>query len=62
MRYSACFTAHVTGNFVLIGAALADPSHVSILLKFLAFSRIHHWCRHGALADCSRRKTAKALP
>jgi uncharacterized membrane protein YoaK (UPF0700 family) len=31
------FTAHVTGNFVLIGAALADPSQVSILLKFLAF-------------------------
>jgi uncharacterized membrane protein YoaK (UPF0700 family) len=31
------FTAHVTGNFVLIGAGLADPSHVSILLKFLAF-------------------------
>jgi len=31
------FTAHVTGNFVLIGAALADPSHISILLKFLAF-------------------------
>ena len=31
------FTAHVTGNFVLIGAALADASRVSILLKFLAF-------------------------
>jgi uncharacterized membrane protein YoaK (UPF0700 family) len=31
------FTAHVTGNFILIGAALADPSHASILLKFLAF-------------------------
>lgn len=31
------FTAHVTGNFILIGAALADPSHSSILLKFLAF-------------------------
>lgn len=31
------FTAHVTGNFVLIGAALADPVHVPILLKFLAF-------------------------
>lgn len=31
------FTAHVTGNFILIGAALADPSHISILLKFLAF-------------------------
>jgi uncharacterized membrane protein YoaK (UPF0700 family) len=31
------FTAHVTGNFILIGAALADPAHSSILLKFLAF-------------------------
>jgi uncharacterized membrane protein YoaK (UPF0700 family) len=31
------FTAHVTGNFILIGAALADPSHSSVLLKFLAF-------------------------
>ena len=31
------FTAHVTGNFILIGAALADSSRSSILLKFLAF-------------------------
>lgn len=31
------FTAHVTGNFILIGAALADRAHISILLKFLAF-------------------------
>lgn len=31
------FTAHVTGNFVLIGVALADPSQTSVLLKFLAF-------------------------
>ena len=31
------FTAHVTGNFVMIGVALADPAHVSVLLKFLAF-------------------------
>ena len=31
------FTAHVTGNFVLIGVALADASQSSILLKFLAF-------------------------
>src|SRR5450830_964814 len=31
------FTAHVTGNFILIGAALADASQMSILLKFLAF-------------------------
>jgi uncharacterized membrane protein YoaK (UPF0700 family) len=29
---------HVTGNFILIGAALADPSKASILLKFLAFA------------------------
>jgi uncharacterized membrane protein YoaK (UPF0700 family) len=31
------FTAHVTGNFILIGAALADPGRASILLKLLAF-------------------------
>ena len=31
------FTAHVTGNFILIGAALADPAHTPVLLKFLAF-------------------------
>nr|WP_308606114.1 YoaK family protein [Massilia sp. DJPM01] len=31
------FTAHVSGNFVLIGVALADASKASILLKFLAF-------------------------
>jgi uncharacterized membrane protein YoaK (UPF0700 family) len=31
------FTAHVTGNFILIGAAFADPEHRSVLLKFLAF-------------------------
>lgn len=31
------FTAHVTGNFVLIAVGLADPSQASSLLKFLAF-------------------------
>jgi uncharacterized membrane protein YoaK (UPF0700 family) len=31
------FTAHVTGNFILIGAALANASFASILSKFLAF-------------------------
>ncbi len=31
------FTAHVTGNFVLIAVALADSSQASMLLKFLAF-------------------------
>lgn len=31
------FTAHVTGNFIMIGAALADPGREMVLLKFLAF-------------------------
>jgi uncharacterized membrane protein YoaK (UPF0700 family) len=31
------FTAHVTGNFVLIGSELANPSGNSVLIKFLAF-------------------------
>jgi len=31
------FTAHVTGNFILIGAALADPGRSPVLLKLLAF-------------------------
>ncbi|MFZ6743571.1 YoaK family protein [Undibacterium sp. JH2W] len=30
------FSAHVTGNFVLIGSELAHPSH-GVLIKFLAF-------------------------
>ncbi len=31
------FTAHVTGNFVLIGSELARPSNGVLLIKFLAF-------------------------
>ncbi|WP_353156941.1 YoaK family protein [Herminiimonas fonticola] len=31
------FTAHVTGNFVLIGSELANPQGGSLLLKILAF-------------------------
>ena len=31
------FTAHVTGNFVLIGSELAHPMH-GVLIKFLAFA------------------------
>jgi uncharacterized membrane protein YoaK (UPF0700 family) len=31
------FTAHVTGNFILIGAALAEPGRQAVLLKLLAF-------------------------
>jgi len=30
------FTAHVTGNFVLLGASLADPQQIPSLLKILA--------------------------
>src|SRR5436305_14006063 len=30
------FTAHVTGNFILIGSELARPTH-GVLLKLLAF-------------------------
>jgi uncharacterized membrane protein YoaK (UPF0700 family) len=33
---SGLFTAHVTGNFVLIGAALAGHGHVGVLGKLLA--------------------------
>lgn len=33
---SGLFTAHVTGNFVLIGSELAQPGH-GVLLKLLAF-------------------------
>ncbi|MFC5473092.1 YoaK family protein [Paraherbaspirillum soli] len=36
MSLSGLFTAHVTGNFVLIGSELARPSH-GVLIKFLAF-------------------------
>ncbi|WP_028475717.1 YoaK family protein [Nevskia ramosa] len=30
------FTAHVTGNFVLIGASLVQPAHAGVLAKLLA--------------------------
>lgn len=36
MSLFGLFTAHVTGNFVLIGSELARPSH-GVLIKFLAF-------------------------
>jgi uncharacterized membrane protein YoaK (UPF0700 family) len=53
------FTAHVTGNFVLIGRAMVQPAH-DILLKLLVFPvfilfvalarlLILHWERKGAL-------------
>jgi uncharacterized membrane protein YoaK (UPF0700 family) len=31
------FTAHITGNFVVIGAVLSSSSNASVLLKLLAF-------------------------
>ena len=37
MALFGLFTAHVTGNFVLIGIGLADPTQAPILLKVLAF-------------------------
>jgi uncharacterized membrane protein YoaK (UPF0700 family) len=36
MSLFGLFTAHVTGNFVLIGSELAHPSH-GVLIKLLAF-------------------------
>lgn len=36
MSLAGLFTAHVTGNFVLIGTELVRPSH-GVLIKFLAF-------------------------
>jgi uncharacterized membrane protein YoaK (UPF0700 family) len=36
MSLFGLFTAHVTGNFVLIGSELVRPSH-GVLIKFLAF-------------------------
>ncbi|MFL6707351.1 MAG: YoaK family protein [Massilia sp.] len=52
------FTAHVTGNFILIGAALADPTKASVLLKFLAFPAFIAGVAAGRLliAACLRRQ------
>jgi len=51
------FTAHVTGNFVLLGASLADPGHIPSLLKILAFPAFIVGIAAARLlvASCERR-------
>ena len=58
------FTAHVTGNFVLIGVALADMSRASILLKFLAFPAFVAGVAAARLliASCERRGRPTVKP
>ncbi|WP_332848651.1 YoaK family protein [Massilia sp. S19_KUP03_FR1] len=57
------FTAHVTGNFILIGAAMADPGHTSLLFKFLAFPAfILGVAVMPVLVAWTRRRAVRALP
>ena len=63
------FTAHVTGNFVLIGRALVEPAHeiipkllvFPVFILFVAISRmlILHWERSNspALRNRDRKST-----
>ncbi|MBG7620147.1 DUF1275 domain-containing protein [Herbaspirillum sp. AP02] len=56
------FTAHVTGNFILIGSALADTSQMSILLKFLAFPAFIIGVAAGRLLIAAiQRRNGRAL-
>ena len=58
------FTAHVTGNFVLIAVSLADPTQTPSLLKLLAFPAFILGvaaCRL-LVASCERRGTAATRP
>ncbi|CAN7646704.1 YoaK family protein [Massilia sp. LjRoot122] len=58
------FTAHVTGNFVLIAAALADPAQTPSLLKLLAFPAFILGIAAARLlvAGCERRGKAALKP
>jgi uncharacterized membrane protein YoaK (UPF0700 family) len=58
------FTAHVTGNFVLIGASLADPAQTPSLLKLLAFPAFIVGVAAARLlvAGCERRGAAATRP
>lgn len=51
------FTAHVTGNFVLLGASMADPQQLPSLLKILAFPAfiLGVACARLLVAHCERR-------
>jgi uncharacterized membrane protein YoaK (UPF0700 family) len=58
------FTAHVTGNFVLIAVALADPGQTPTLLKLLAFPAFILGvaaCRL-LVAGCERRAVSATKP
>jgi uncharacterized membrane protein YoaK (UPF0700 family) len=58
------FTAHVTGNFVLIAVALADPGQTPTLLKLLAFPAFIFGVAAARLlvASCERRGKPAVKP
>ncbi|MFC5462642.1 YoaK family protein [Massilia niabensis] len=58
------FTAHVTGNFVLIAVSLADPVQTPSLLKLLAFPAFILGVAAARLlvARCERRGTPAVKP
>ena len=58
------FTAHVTGNFILIAVALADPGQTPTLLKLLAFPAFILGVAAARLlvADCERRGVPATKP
>jgi uncharacterized membrane protein YoaK (UPF0700 family) len=58
------FTAHVTGNFVLIAVALADPGQTPTLLKLLAFPAFILGVAAARLlvANCERRGKPAVKP
>src|SRR5205823_1731406 len=58
------FTAHVTGNFVLIAVSLADPGQTPSLLKLLAFPAfiLGVAIARVLVAGCERRGIAAGKP
>jgi uncharacterized membrane protein YoaK (UPF0700 family) len=58
------FTAHVTGNFILLAVALAEPAHSSPPLKLLAFPAFIFGVAAARLlvAACERRGVAATKP
>ncbi|QOY94774.1 DUF1275 domain-containing protein [Massilia sp. UMI-21] len=58
------FTAHVTGNFVLLAVSLADPTQTPSLLKLLAFPAFILGVAASRLlvAGCERRGTSAVKP
>lgn len=58
------FTAHVTGNFVLIAVSMADPAQTPSLLKLLAFPAFILSVAAARLlvAGCERRGSSAVKP